>query len=79
MTPKELKDIELMEEFNRVKDSLNLSDRQRKVFYYKYSRFWRNADIAAELDVHPDTISDDLTVIRTKLLAINRDELEQKN
>lgn len=74
MNPKEVINIETMEEFNRLMDSLNLSDRQRKVFYLRYSKRWRNADIAAELDVHRTTISDDLNVIRTKLAAISREK-----
>ncbi len=78
MEPKDVIRIATMDEFNRLLDSLNLSDRQRKVFVYKYSKLWRNVDIAEELKLHPDTVSDELNVIRTKLAAIHREKEEEQ-
>lgn len=74
MDPKDVIKIPTMEEFNRIKDSLNLSDRQRQIFFYKYSKLWKSVDIAAELKIHPDTVSEDLGVIRSKLAALHNEE-----
>ena len=63
----ELLKVPTMTEFYKIRDELNLSDRQREVFLYKYSRRWFNADIAAELHVDRDTVSADIKVIREKL------------
>lgn len=80
MEPKELISVPTMSEFNRIKDSLNLTDRQREIFHLKYSRGWRNIDIAEELGVHQDTITEDMRVVREKLKAYayekNLDKLE---
>lgn len=76
MTVEELKAIELMEDFNRVKDALNLSDRQKEIFYLRFSRLMCNADIAAELNVCRDTIEKDIAVIRKKLYAVQKDKLD---
>lgn len=70
--PKELIKVPTMEEFNRIRDSLNLSDRQKIIFEYKYSKLWRNIDIATEMKLHQDTISGELTIIRKKLAAIQQ-------
>lgn len=55
MTEKDVRGIPTMKQFYELRDMLNLSDRQRDVFYYKYSKFWRNIDIAEELGVSKDT------------------------
>lgn len=73
MNPQDVIKIATMDEFNRLKDSLNLSDRQREIFFLKYSKLWRNIDIAEELGVHQDTVSDELRVIREKLAKICKD------
>lgn len=73
MEPKDVMRIPTMEEFNRIKDSLNLSDRQRKVFHLKYSKLWRIIDIAEELGIHPETVANDLKDIRMKLAAVSRE------
>lgn len=52
---------------------LNLSDRQREVFVLKYSKLWRNIDIAEELGVSQDTIGEDTKDIREKLKAIEKE------
>lgn len=70
MRPEEVIKIPTMDEFNAFLDSLNLSDRQRKVFVMKFSRLLRNIDIANELGVNQDTVSKDMRVIRQKLAAV---------
>lgn len=78
MTPKEVTKIARMDKFNRLVDMLNLSDRQKKIFYYKYKRQWRIVDIADKLGFHVDTINEDLKVIRTKMVEVSPEELEEK-
>lgn len=73
MKPEDVISIPTMDEFNKIRDSLNLTDRQREIFFLKYSRGWRNIDIAEELKVNQDTISEDLRKIRTKLVAVSLD------
>lgn len=70
MKPEDVISIPTMDEFNKIRDSINLTDRQREVFNFKYSRGWRNLDIAAELGINQDTVSADLRVIREKLKSI---------
>lgn len=78
MTPKEVTKIARMDKFNRLVDMLNLSDRQKKIFYYKYKRQWRIVDIAEKLKFHVDTINEDLKIIRTKMVEVSEEELEEK-
>lgn len=70
--PKDVINLNTMDEFYELRDRLNLTDRQREIFYLKYSRGWRNIDIANELDppVSQDTVGDELKIIRKKLVAI---------
>lgn len=56
-----------MEEFYKVRDALNLTDRQREIFVLKYSRGWRYLDIADELEINQDTVGDEMKIIRGKL------------
>lgn len=72
MEPRDVIKIATMDEFNEVMDSLNLSDRQRKIFVLKYSHLWRMIDIANMLGIHQDTVADDLRVIREKLAQISK-------
>lgn len=72
MEPKDVISISTMDEFNRLLASLNLTDRQRRIFVLKYSRGWRNIDIAEEIGVNQDTVSDDLKVIRKKLVSVKK-------
>lgn len=65
--------IPTMDEFNKLRDKLNLTDRQREIFNLKYSRGWRNIDIAAELGINQDTVSKDLNSIREKLVYVSLD------
>lgn len=73
MLPSDVISIPTMEAFLELRDKLNLTDRQREIFLLKYSRGWRNLDIAEELKVNQDTISEELRKIRTKLVAVSID------
>lgn len=79
MEPKDLVSVPTMSEFYKIRDDLNLTDRQREVFVYKYSRGWRLLDIAEELKVHQDTISEDMKVIREKLKQYSKGKAVDKN
>lgn len=72
MEPRDIIKIATVDEFVSLMDSLNLSTRQRKIFLLKYSYLLRIVDIAEILEVHQDTIADDLKKIREKLAEINR-------
>lgn len=71
--------IPTMDAFYAFRDSLNLTDRQREIFFLKYSRGWRNIDIANELEppVNQDTVGDDLKIIRAKLAEIYRKRIDK--
>lgn len=68
--------IPTLKEFYELRDSLNLTDRQREIFFLKFSRGWRNIDIAEELGINQDTVGDDLRNIREKLAAIGNELLQ---
>lgn len=70
--------IPTMEAFLALRDSLNLTDRQREIFVLKYSRGWRNIDIAMELEINQDTVGDELCRIRQKLVAVALDNQNKK-
>lgn len=72
MEPRDVIRIATIDEFNELLDSLNLSDRQRKIFILKYSHLWRVKDIAKILDIHKNTVDEDLRIIREKLAKVNR-------
>lgn len=67
-----------MEAFYKVRDALNLTDRQREIFVLKYSRGWRNLDIADELEVTQNIIGDELKIIRGKLKQFSFGNIELK-
>lgn len=68
--------IPTMDEFYNLRDSLNLTDRQRDIFVLKFSRGWRNIDIAMELGVNQDTVGLEIKIIREKLAAIGNERLK---
>lgn len=79
MNVNELKEIPTKAELLEIRDRLNLSDRQRTVFYLKYGRRWRHIDIAEEVGVCQDTISADVNEIAKKLAAIKREDIDNQN
>lgn len=70
MLPEDVIKIPTMDEFNSLLNSLNLSDRQRQIFILKFSKLWRNIDIANEIEVSQDTVGKEMKLIRQKLAAI---------
>ena len=71
--------IPTMREFYELRDKVNLTDRQRDIFYLKYSRGFRNIDIAEELGINQDTVGDELKIVRAKLAAIGNESLKGGN
>lgn len=74
---KQVMDIPTMDSFMRLRDQLNLTDRQKQIFVLKYSRGLRNIDIAEELNppVTQDTVGADVKVIRRKLAAVLKENI----
>lgn len=74
---KQVMDIPTMDSFMRLRDQLNLTDRQKQIFVLKYSRGLRNIDIAEELNppVTQDTVGADVKVIRRKLAAVLKENM----
>ena len=72
MTPNDVIKIATMADFYKLRDKLSLTNRQKSVFYMKYSLGMKNIDIAEALEppVCQDTVSSDLKVIREKLAQI---------
>lgn len=80
MTPRDVIQIPTMEDFYKLRDRLNLTDRQRTIFFLKYSRGMRNIDIAYELEppISQDTVGDEISIIRQKLAAIAGENIVKK-
>lgn len=83
MTPEERIAVERvvkisdMGDFYALRDKLNLTDRQREIFYLKFSRGMRNIDIAEEIDACQDTVGSDLKKIREKLVKLCYEDIEK--
>lgn len=75
MEPRDVSKLPSMEEFNKIKEALNLTDRQKRIFGLRYSKRWRLDDIAAELRISRDTVSKDIGDMRKKLFAVQKEEL----
>ncbi len=70
MTEKELLDIATKEQFNQIMDTLQLTDRQRKIFELCFSRGWCQADISAEIGYCRSVITKEMSIIRDKMGAV---------
>lgn len=70
MTEKELMEIGTKQEFNRIVDTLQLTDRQRQIFILKYGRGLLNVDIAEEIGYNRKVVSSELKIIRHKMAQI---------
>lgn len=81
MLPSDVMKIPTMEQFLQLRDTLNLTDRQREIFFLKYSRGLRNIDIANELQpqVNQDTVGAEIKIIKEKLAVIGRENLDKQN
>lgn len=73
LEPKDVMRIPTMKAFNALLDMLNLTDRQRAIFSYKYGKGWRHIDIAEELKISQDTVGDEVKVINGKLKSVRED------
>lgn len=80
MLPEDVIKIPTMDAFYELRDSLNLTDRQKEIFFLKFSRGMRNIDIAEELvpPVSQDTVGNEIRILREKLAAIGRENLDKK-
>ena len=67
MKRKDIQKISLLEDVLRVKESLNLTDRQKKIFDYYYIRGWYQQDIAEELSMTLRSVQREICRIQAKL------------
>lgn len=79
MLPEDVIKIPTMDAFYELRDRLNLTDRQKEIFYLKFSRGMRNIDIANELEppISQDTVGSEIRILREKLAAIGRKNLDK--
>lgn len=70
MNEKDVIRIPTMEAFNNLRNSLNLTDRQRKIFDLRYSNGMYIIDIASELKVDKKTVQSELRIIKEKLKSV---------
>lgn len=75
MNEKDVINLPTMEAFNNLLDSLNLTDRQRRIFELRYSRGLFQQDIAAEIDVDRKTVVSELKIIKEKLRFVTCNNL----
>lgn len=76
--PKDVISVPTMDEVYKIRDALNLTDRQRELFVMAYSRRIRYIDMAEELDICQDTVTADMKIIREKLAQFSLDKLNGK-
>lgn len=75
MEPKDVIKISTMEAFYKLRDSLNLTDRQRIIFELRYSRGMFLQDIATELEIDKKTVRANIKIIDEKLKSVSRKNL----
>lgn len=73
MNEKDVIRIPTMRAFNNLRNSLNLTDRQRKIFDLRYSNGMYIIDIATKLDVDKKTVQSELRIIKEKLKSVTFD------
>ena len=62
--------IPTMEAFDEFANTLNLTDRQRKIFYLRYSRGMCLVPLAEEMEIDKKTVQKELREIKEKLRAV---------
>ena len=67
MKRKDIQNISLLEDVLKVKESLNLTDRQKEIFDYYYIRGWYQQDIAEELSMTLRSVQREICRIQAKL------------
>lgn len=79
MLPEDVIKIPTMDAFYELRDRLNLTDRQKEIFYLKFSRGMRNIDIAEELvpPVSQDTVGSEIRILREKLAVIGKENIDK--
>ena len=75
MTKKELQDIALMSDVEKIKNSLNLTDRQKEIFDYVLVRGLTYKAVYIETGWSESTVRDDVRVILKKLDEIKLHEI----
>lgn len=71
MTEKDLLNIATRQEFLKILEYIQLTDRQKTIFILKYGSGKLNEDIAAEIDCSRRTVTNELNIIRSKLAKIH--------
>lgn len=77
MEPRDVMSVTTMDEVYRIRDALNLTDRQRELFVMAYSRRIRYIDMAEELGICQDTVTADMKIIREKLAQFSLDNVNK--
>lgn len=67
----DVKKIKSMDDFETIRDLLNLTDRQKFIFDYKLHHGWKNISIAEELGIDQRTVGRELKVVADKLECLN--------
>lgn len=67
LTEKELMKVGTAEKFQKIFNSLQLTDRQKEIFLLKYGRGMVNTDISAHIGYCRKTVSDEISIIRDKM------------
>lgn len=70
MTEKDLLNIATKQDFLKILDYIQLTDRQKDIFMLKYGLGKMNEDIAAEIGFCRKTVTNELNIIRSKLAKI---------
>lgn len=67
MRNKELFNIETMEDLVRLRDSLNLTDRQKRIFMLRFNRGFSIIEISMKENLSESTVKRELRKINDKL------------
>ena len=70
MRLKELSKISTMDELIRLRDSLNLTDRQKEIFMMRFNRGFSIIQISIELNMSESTVYRELRKIGNKIAKL---------
>ena len=70
MKRKDIQNICLAEDVIRIRNSLNLTDRQKTIFDYYYIRGWCQQDIAEEINMTLRSVQREIRCIQKKLVVL---------
>lgn len=71
MTEKDLLNIATRQDFLKILDCIQLTDRQKEIFMLKYASGRMNAEIADAVECCSKTVTKELNIIRNKLAKIH--------